>query len=267
MKHLFFSLLLCLPLSAASLDIHDGHIHYNDDVWADLAPEHAMELLNDNSINRAIVFSTPAEGTKKLYRLAPDRIIPFIRPYRVFRDRFSWHSDEKMLAYVTQEVETGFYQGFGEFHLFKKHKNTPVVQKFMQLMAKHRLAVSAHSDGETIEALINMQPQVTMIWAHCGMDHPVEDVQRMLEQYPSLYCELSFRDQLTDEHNVLTPKWKALLEKHPERFMTGMDTYIPRRWAHLPEIKEYAETWLSQLDNKAAALIAGGNIERLFPLE
>ena len=259
--------LMCLSLSAsASTIINDGHIHYNDDVWADLAPEHAIGLLDDNNINRAIVFSTPEEGTRKLYRLAPDRIIPFIRPYRVFRDRFSWFNDADMLDYLKKEISTGFYKGFGEFHLFKKNKDTPILRQMMQLVADHDLAVNAHADAETIESLISMQPDVVMIWAHCGMDHPVDDVRRMLDQYPSLHCDLSFRDKLTDPRSVLTPAWKTLLEDYPQRFMTGMDTYIPRRWAHLPEIKEYADTWLGQLSPETARLIGGGNIDRLFPV-
>ena len=266
-KPILLFLLVLTPLTVMALQTHDGHIHYNQDVWQELAPEHALEMLDDNQINRAIVFSTPAEGTKKLYRLAPQRVIPYIRPYRVFRDRFSWHSDADMLAYVKREIESGFYRGFGEFHLFKEHKNTPIVQQMMQVVADHGLAVSAHADGETIEALIQMQPEVVMIWAHCGMDHPIADVQRMLQQYPSLYCELSFRDKLTDVNYKLTPEWKALLEKYPQRFLLGMDTYIPRRWAHLPEIKEYAVNWLAELEDDAARLIGGGNIERLFPLK
>ena len=265
MKRYLVLLTLCLPIQIHALEIHDGHIHYNADIWEDLSPQQAIDALNENNIDRAIVFSTPEEGTKKLYRLAPDRIIPFIRPYRVFRDRFSFHSDEAILEYVTREIETGFYQGLGEFHLFKEHKNTPVIQKMMAVVAKHNLAVSAHSDAETIEALINMQPQVLMIWAHCGMDHPVDDVKRMLDQYPNLYCELSFRDKLTDPENTLTPKWKTLLEQYPQRFMTGMDTYIARRWAHLPEIKDYADHWLGQLDPATAKAIAKDNINRLFP--
>jgi len=267
LKPLLLSLLLFNPLTVSALQTNDGHIHYNDDIWQDLAPQHALELLDDVQINRAIVFSTPAEGTKKLYRLAPDRIIPFLRPYRVFRDRFSWHSDAAMLAYVKREIESGFYRGFGEFHLFREHKNTAVVQQMMQLVAQHGLAVNAHADGETIEALIAMQPKVTLIWAHCGMQHPVEDIERMLAQYPRLYCELSFRDQLTDENYSLTPEWKALLEKYPQRFMLGMDTYIARRWANLPELKAYAVNWLSELDENAARLIGGDNIDRLFPVD
>jgi len=49
--------------------------------------------------------------------------------------------------------------------------------------------------------------------------------------------------------------------------MLGMDTYIARRWANLPELKAYAVNWLSELDENAARLIGGDNIDRLFPVD
>ena len=137
----------------------------------------------------------------------------------------------------------------------------------MQIVADHKLAVSAHSDAETIEALINMQPNVTLIWAHCGMDHPVDDVRRLLELYPSLNCELSLRYDMMDEEDNLLTEWKSLLEQYPERFMLGMDTYISTRWAFLSEHAQYAQHWLGQLNLTSAQLIAEGNIDRLFPLK
>lgn len=265
LKHLLFSLFIFLPLTGLCMKTHDAHIHYSQDVWDELAPEHAIELLDRNNIDRAIVFSRPPQGARKLYAEAPNRVIPFLQPYRTYRDRFTWHSDADMLQYIKDEIETGFYQGFGEFHLFRDNKDTPILRRMMQLVADHNLAVNAHTDGETMESLIGMQPDVIIIWAHCGMDHPVDDVRRMLRQYPNLYCEMSFRVGLTDSDRKLTAEWKTLLEQHPDRFMVGMDTYMPRYWALLPDAKEYAESWLNQLDAHAARLIAVGNIERLFP--
>jgi hypothetical protein len=263
---LFFLFFICIaPLSAG--DLNDGHIHYNKDVWDKLSPQQALSFLTENGVNRAIVFSTPTAGTEKLYSLSPRRVIPFLMPYRVARDRFTWHSDETMVDYVKQQLSTGIYKGFGEFHLFKEHKDTSVIRQLMQLVAEHNIMLSAHADAETIEALIKMQPEVSIIWAHCGMDHPVEDVHRMLDQYPKLYCELSFRYHMFTHEEQLEPQWKILLEQHSERFMLGMDTYMPRHWASLPENTDFARQWLSQLPPAARKLIASGNINRMFPLQ
>jgi len=262
-----FTLLLFLYVTPSWANkLNDGHIHYNKDVWNDLPPKQVFGLLTENGINRAIVFSTPTAGTEKLYKLSPQRVIPFLMPYRVFRDRFTWHSDQTMVDYVKQQLSTGIYKGFGEIHLFKEHKDTPVIRQLMKLVADHKLMLSAHADGETIETLIEMQPEVSVIWAHCGMDHPVEDVRRMLAQYPSLYCELSFRYNMFDEQDKLVSQWKTLLETYSSRFILGMDTYIPRRWASLPENSDFARQWLSQLHPVTKNLIASGNIERMFPI-
>ncbi|TNF95916.1 MAG: hypothetical protein EP297_11285, partial [Gammaproteobacteria bacterium] len=220
---------------------HDGHIHYNEDVWSLITTERAIELLEQNDIERAIVSSTPNTGTEKLYQAAPERIIPFLRPYRTFRDRYTWHSDPDIINRLEQELSSGIYRGFGEFHLFREHKDTPVIQKVMQLVKSHNLTVSAHADAETIESLTTRQPGITVIWAHCGMDHPVQDIQRLINQYNNLYCELSFREGITDENNdQISQEWKTLFETYPERFMLGMDTYTPGQWMNLPELTEIA---------------------------
>jgi len=258
-----FLLLLSITPSLAN-NLNDGHIHYNKNVWNDLSPKQVFSYLTENEIDRVIVFSTPTAGTEKLYKFSPQRVIPFLMPYRVYRDRFTWHSDPTMVDYVKQQLSTGIYKGFGEFHLFKEHKDTAVIRQLMQLVADHKIMLSAHADGETIEALIEMQPGLDIIWAHCGMDHPVEDVSRMLAQYPKLFCELSFRYNMFDEKDKLVPQWKSLLEQYSKRFILGMDTYIPRRWASLPENADFARQWLDQLQPDTKKLIGRGNIDRMF---
>lgn len=248
-------------------DINDGHLHYNQDVWDQLSAEQALRVMTENGIDRAIVSSTPAAGTVKLYELSKPRIIPFIRPYRVFRDRFTWHSDPSIIEYIKQQLNTGIYQGFGEFHLFKEHKDTEIVRTLMKMMVEHKLAVSAHADAETIEHLMKLQSELRLIWAHCGMDHPLNEVKRIMDAYPGISCDLSFRYNMLDDNQALIPAWRLLLEQYPERFMLGMDTYIPRRWASLPQHIDYAKHWLDQLSPEAKQLIARENIMRMFPPE
>ena len=229
------SLCLLLPLTPNAFEINDGHIHYNQDVWPMLSPEQAIKYLAENNIQRAIVSSTPTEGTEKLYKLAPDRVIPFLRPYRNNRDQYTFHSDPTILDHIKQKIDLGIYAGIGEFHLFEKHKDTLVIKEIMELAADYQLAISAHSDFATILTLINLQPEVRVIWAHCGMDHPIADIKQALKEYPNLFCELSFRYNMFDDDEQLRPDWKKLLEENPTRFILGMDTYIPRRWANLPQ--------------------------------
>ncbi|MCW8955957.1 MAG: amidohydrolase [Gammaproteobacteria bacterium] len=267
MIRLFIFILALIPRQAWSYEINDGHLHYNQDVWDQLSPQQALRLMSENGINRAIVSSTPAAGTIKLYQLSKQRIIPFIRPYRVFRDRFTWHSDPAIIDYIRQQLATGIYQGFGEFHLFKAHKDTVVVKTLMKMMVDADLVVSAHADAETIEHLMKLQPELRLIWAHCGMDHPVDDVKRIMNANPGIKCDLSFRYNMLDDNQKLLADWRSLLEQYPKRFMLGMDTYIPRRWAELPQHIDYAKHWLDQLSSDTKHLIAGENIMHMFPLE
>ena len=258
--------LFCLffPQILHAFEINDGHIHYNKDVWSRLPPERAIQLLTENNINRAIVFGTPTEGAEKLYKIAPDRVIPFMMPYRIYRDRYTFHSDPSIVTHLKKKIDTGIYKGIGEFHLFTIHKDKPVVAQIMQLAADHELAISAHADYPTIRKLIELQPGVRIIWAHCGMDHPVADIEQAMQQYPNLFCELSFRYDMFDEDWQLLPEWKTLLENNPSRFILGMDTYIDRRWANLPEHVEFAREWLEQLPEEPRNKIARENIDNWF---
>ena len=76
-----------------ALDIFDGHIHYSRDVWDKLPPQRALELLTEAGITRAVVSATPGEGAERLYRAAPDRVVPFLRPYSRREHRYTWSRD------------------------------------------------------------------------------------------------------------------------------------------------------------------------------
>lgn len=266
-RQYLFTLFYWLALSCQAYDLNDGHIHYNEVIWGDLPPDQALEYMAENGIDRAIVSSTPAQGTEMLYQLAPNRIIPFIRPYRTLRDVKTWHNNPEIVTYIKNKAATGIYRGFGEFHMWIEHMQGSIVPELMQIAADHRWALSAHTDIETIEALVQMQPAVTVIWAHCGFDYPAAGVERLFDQYPTAYCDLSLHEKMTDHDDNLTPEWKVLLEKHADRFMVGMDTYKTSRWGDLAVYTELTQEWLLQLSPRAAKLIANGNVSRLFPLK
>jgi hypothetical protein len=266
MRLLIMTLLLN-SLTVLAIDLHDGHIHYNQSVWKRMSPEEAVRHMGNNAIVRAIVSSTPAEGTEALYQIAPQRIIPFLRPYRTSRDVQTWHHNPEILDYVRSKARSGIYRGFGEFHMWHDHLDGhSIVPQLMQIAADNQWSISAHTDRQTIVALIEMQPSLNMIWAHCGFDVPAQEIRPLIESYPNFYCEMSFYEKLVDEDDNLLPEWKALMEDHPDRFMVGTDPYKDARWGDLQKHTDFIQEWLAQLSPEAASLIAQGNVTRLFPV-
>src|SRR5260370_1059508 len=78
---------LWLPANArAEYPIFDAHIHFSQPDWEAYPPERALSILARAGVRRAIVSSTPDDGTLKLYDRAPASIVPFLRPYRPRQD-------------------------------------------------------------------------------------------------------------------------------------------------------------------------------------
>lgn len=257
-----------LVTTAHAYKLHDAHLHYNQNVWKRLPAEQAIDFMLQNDIQRAIFSSTPEKGTEMLYEIAPERIIPFIRPYRSYADVMTWHHNPEIVDYIREQAKKGIYRGFGEFHMWFYHLDgQSIVPELMQIAADQGWALSAHTDIKTIEKLIQMQPTVNVIWAHCGFSNPAAQIQALMDKYPTAYCDMSLYEKLTDEDDNITPEWKALLQRHPDRFMAAIDTYKEARWGELREHAEFIREWLAQLPPEVAELVAHGNVTRLFPVQ
>ena len=89
-------------------------------------------------------------------------------------------------------------------------------------------------------------------------------VRQMMERYPKLMGELSYRPGLTCEGGALCPEWRALIEAFPDRFLVGSDTWINERWASYDDTMSEYRGWLKQLPRDQAQRIAWGNAARLF---
>jgi len=77
--------------------------------------------------------------------------------------------------------------------------------------------------------------------------------------------ELSLRDADIAPGGRLDPQWRALLERHSDRFLLGTDTWTPSRWDLVGVNAESARRWLKQLTPAQASAIAYRNADRLFP--
>ena len=166
------------------------------------------------------------------------------------------------------QLRQPFLDVFGEFHMWFHHLDgKSILPEIMQIAADEGWVLSAHTDITAMKKLIQMQPTVNIIWAHCGFVVPADKVEALMDKYPTAHCDMSFYELLTDEDDNLTPEWKALMEKHPDRFMVAVDTFKEGRWGDLQKHTDYIQEWLAQLSPRAAELIANGNVTRLFPLQ
>jgi hypothetical protein len=245
--------------------IHDGHIHYDQDVWQTLPPEKAVQMLRAENIHRALVSATPGEGAEMLYREAPELVIPMLRPYKSWRHRYLWFNDPELKTYLLEHLARAPYRGFGEFHVFGEDADSIPMEEMIELARERKLALHPHTDLEGMRIILQKAPDVVVLWAHGGFNVPVETLIELLDRYPMLIIELSLREGMLGTGGLLTPQWRQFLIEYRSRFLVGMDTYKPGRWADLPEIAAETRHWLEQLPQDVSADIARNNLDRLFP--
>ena len=252
------------PGYAQDLPVFDAHIHYSQPDWAVLTPDQVLAILDRAGIRHALVSSTPDDGTLRLYDQAPGRIVPFLRPYRSREDMLTWHSDPAVQAYVEERLTRGIYKGIGEFHLVQADQaEASVVKRFAELAVQRQLFLHAHVDDATVEKLLQLYPQVKILWAHAGMSASATTVSALLDRFSTLWVELALRSDVAPG-GTLDPEWRAVFLRHPDRFMVGTDTWVTSRWETLVEGLQAIRGWLRELPREVAEQIAHRNAERLF---
>lgn len=292
--------------------LFDTHLHYNEEAWngssGPFPPTEALARMQRNGVRAIVGNSRPNEGTRTLAAARETReagvtVVPFIRLYRNRADYTNWFRDESVHEMVLTELARGTasgpYRGIGEFHLYDSaNADGPVARKLMALAEQRELAVLAHVDDVAVDKLMAHTPsggrQTKLIWAHTGIGGaPVARVREMLERYPRLVGELSYRPGLTCEgrplaagplqgerapsggserHEVrergglLCPEWRALIEAYPTRFVIGSDTWVNQRWSDYDGLMQGYRRWLGDLPPALAQQVAWGNAAALFGL-
>jgi len=250
------------PLDAAELSIFDAHVHYSHDAWESVPPADAVAILRKAGVTRALVSSSGDDGTQRMAVLAPDLILPSLRPYRTRGELSSWLRDETVVPYLEDRLRQYNYVAIGEFHVFGADADLPNVRRVVELAKRHGLVLHAHGDADAIERLFRHDPDARILWAHAGFERP-ETVRQMLRRYPTLWSDLAFRS----EHGAggkVDAAWQAAFDEFPERFMVGTDTFTPERWHYVGEHATWSRAWLASLPKPLAERIAFRNGEKLF---
>ena len=275
------ALLAAMPAQAADYTgpLFDAHLHYNDEAANGAHPiSDVLARMQRSGVTAIVANSRPNDGSKALAASPETRksgvtVVPFIRLYRNRADYDNWFRDETIFDMVQAEFargvagdQAGPFKGIGEFHLYDSaNANGPVAKKLMQFAAKNKLAVLAHVDDTAIDLLMAHAPDARLIWAHTGIGGAsVARVDELLEKYPQLMGELSYRPGLTCDGGKLCEQWRTLLLKYPTRFMIGSDTWVNQRWQYYEEQMLVYRTWLGDLPPDAARRIGWSNGADLF---
>ena len=255
---------------AATMPIFDAHMHYNQEPNPFYSLDKVIEVFGRNHVKGILATSRPNKGTHQLMEAQKDGkapglwVVPFIRPYRVRADIQTWFGDPLSIELIEQEYKRGYYRGIGEFHLYGKSAWNPIVKRIVDFAVANDLYLHAHSDEEALLILFEHNPRAKIIWAHTGFSTPPQRVAELLDKYPALWGELSYRGGITGPGRALTAEWRDLFARYSDRFLLGSDTWINERWASYDDTMSEYRAWLKQLPRDQAQRIAWGNAARLF---
>lgn len=262
-----FGALFAMPAQAqAPMRIFDAHLHYNQEPNPYYELDKVLEIFRRNNITGIVATSRPNKGTHQLVDAkAPGlAVVPFIRPYRTRSDIQTWFDDPATWELIQSEYKRGYYRGIGEFHIYGKAAAGAQVKKIVDFAVERNLWLHAHCDEEALLLLFGHNPKARIIWAHTGFSTAPARVAELMQKYPDLMGELSYRGGITEGSGKLSAAWRDLFARHSDRFLLGSDTWINERWFAYDGIMKTYREWLAQLPDDQARRIAHGNAERLF---
>jgi hypothetical protein len=263
----FFAMLAPTGAHAqSSLKIFDAHLHYNQEPNPYYSLEQVLDVFRRNNVAGIIANSRPNKGTHQLVDAKARGlwVVPFIRPYRTRDDVQNWSTDPAIYDLIESEYKLGYFRGVGEFHIYGNAAQGPLVKKVVDFAVARDLYLLAHCDEAALLTLLAHDARAKIIWAHTGFSTPPARVRELLEKYPALMGELSYRGGVTENGGKLSAEWRELFARHSDRLVLGSDTWINERWFGYDTIMQTYRGWLAQLPENQARRIAHGNAERLF---
>ena len=246
--------------------IFDAQVHYNEESWRVVSVEAILGTAKEKNVPWLLVGSLPNEGTKRLNRGDPVQVIPMLVPYTTREERKTCFNDPKTLPYLENEISTFPYRGFGEFFLFAGQADTPAVRGMVELARKHHLVLHARSDPTTIRQLFEFGPDLRILWAHGGMFVSPGVIGELLGRYPRLWVEISHRGDVAPR-GKLSPEWREIMLRHPDRFLLGSGTYTAEYWYQFRYYLDRYRGWLKELPPDLAERIAYRNGLELFEIK
>lgn len=268
----------------------DAHAH----LAAERGPEPAglLALYDEVGVAGALLFGEPWPVATAARDLAPGRIVPLLAEGYAN----ALHPDS---SYVNPSGLDGLFaagvvRGLGEvicrhspFQLgaaggYARAPANDVPADHPALLEAYRRAgadggvVTIHQEwwfADELERAVRAAPGTPFIWAHAGHGDAAT-ARRLLGRNPNLHADLSARSPWLGPGTVLTrpdgsldPAWAALLRDHADRFLVGLDLFVPAHYdvGYAARMVGYYRSLLGLLPPDVAGLVAAGNAERLAP--
>lgn len=251
--------------AAGALPLFDAHVHYKEPAWGPYPPETVMELFDKNGVAMALVSSTPDQGTIMLWEHSKTRIVPELRPYFDKWGSSTWMDFKGMDGYIADRLDRYPHEGIGEFHVRNiDAADKDLLQKIADMALARDIPIHIHSGAKPVEFLFEIEPGLTVIWAHAGMSEDTDVIGPLMDKHERLFADTSYRESDILNLEELDPAWEDLLKRHSDRFMVGSDTWVNGQWADYDGIIDHNRAWLALLPRDVAEKIAYKNAEKLF---
>ncbi len=164
----------------------------------------------------------------------------------------------------------------------------PAGHELFRLSEETGLAFQIHYEIEdallpVLEAMLARYPKAQVIWCHTAMiryaqragRYSPDYVRSLIERFAGLHFDLAVpdpahvykpsgeRDATLFSNGKLDPRWQAVLESYPERFLAASDYRPPIEQNYRSSIMRQRTLILDVLNERSRHLIAYGNAWRL----
>ena len=152
-------LLLSLSGQVVSAPRADIHMHYKWSQQENTTPQQALEILEGNNIELAVIIGTPPELVQQLRRLDPERVLAWYGLYQSRADWYRWYQQPEMLERAEAALKSGDYVGICERHLIgglEPGWDTPVIDGLLKLSAQYQAPLLVHVEFGRADYLIGL---------------------------------------------------------------------------------------------------------------
>lgn len=283
LAHLLALLVVLVPSIAAAADyagpLIDAHSHLPNAAVIDAY----VAAMKRHNIGKVVLLGVggvqkdDAQWIAAAAKAHPDRVIPGLPVPEPTRGDAAGTLDVE-LARTKAHV-------MGEVHLrqlSRKIDRDPSDAHFLEILkltAERGVPIVIHYEMTTpaaaaqLEKALAARPQAVVVLAHAGETKPAE-LEKVLARNTNLMVDLSGMHfqrtpSLASETGPLDPKWKALIEKMPERFLMGIDVWASRLFepAMLDRLMRWTRRVLGQLSPAVAERVAWKNAARIYRID